>query len=127
MAEPLFYLYGKYEKKLVQPYSYKKTVKVLENYFKTHKKYNIYSLASAFQMSKKRFTNNYINHKDENMRELIASAISFMAAHAMENEEEYKRTLRYILAQTEIGNPFIELDENVQQAQAKVLVLPPKE
>lgn len=126
MSKPLFLLYGKYEKKLNQPLPYKKMLKELDLYFKNNTKYNIYSLAGHFKMSKHRFTTNYIKSKDEKVREVIAAALDAITAHAMENEELYSRTLRYILAQAETGKAFIELDEKVLQSEAKVLVLPEK-
>ena len=127
MTKPLFLLYGKYEKKLPQALPYKKTVKNLEEYFKNNTKYNIYGLSAHFNMSLQRFTTQYIKHKDEKMRALIQAAITEMTNHALQNEEDYSKTLRYIMARANVGKDFIELDEQVQASQSKVLVLPEKD
>ena len=127
MSKPLFLLYDKYEKKLPQALTYKKTTKQLELYFKNNNKYSIYTLATHFKMSKFRFVTQYIKHKDENMRELIASAMDVIVGHCFESEDQYARVMKYILAQAELGQPFIERDEQVQSSVAKVMILPSKE
>ena len=128
MSIPSFQLYAKYEKKLVQPYSYKKIVKELDKYFEENTVYNIYSLSNHFQMSKKRFVNHYVNNKNPSISEIINAALSAITANAFANAENgYQRTLKYIISQEELSQPFLERDESVQQSAAKVLVLPPKE
>ena len=128
MPIPSFQLYAKYEKKLIQPYSYKKTVRELDKYFQENTSYNIYSLSGHFLMSKKRFVNNYVNHKDVNISEVIRAALSIITSHAFENAENgYQRTLKYIISQEELSQPFLERDEKVQTSAATVLVLPSKE
>lgn len=128
MPIPSFQLYAKYEKKLIQPYSYKKTVRELDKYFQENTKYNIYSLSNHFGMSKKRFVNNYVNHKDVNISEIIKLALSTITSHAFDNAENgYQRTLKYIISQEELSQPFLELDETVQtNNNTQVIVLPSK-
>ena len=128
MPIPSFQLFAKYEKKLIQPYSYKKIVKELDKYFQENTKYNIYSLSNHFLMSKKRFINHYVNNKDEKISEIIKVALSTITANAFDNAENgYQRTLKYIISQEELSQPFIERDEAAIQTAAKVLVLPPKD
>ena len=126
MSKPLFLLYGKYEKKLSQAMSYKKTLKHIELYFKTYDKYSIYSLSNHFSMSKHRFITQYVKNKDENIRELIAATLDGIVSHAFENEEKYARVMKYVLAQAELGQPFLERDESVQSSNATVMILPNK-
>ena len=98
----------------------------LETYF-DRDKLNIYSLALHFGMSVQRFENHYLNSKDPELRRLSKMATNAIAAHAMEHEEEYKRSLRYILARENTGKEFIELSEEVKENNAKILILPEKE
>ena len=127
MPIPSFQLYAKYEKKLIQPYSYKKIVRELDKYFQENTQYNIYSLSNHFGMSKKRFVNNYVKHKDDNISEIIKLALSTITSHAFDNAENgYQRTLKYIISQEELSQPFLERDEKILESASKVLVLPAK-
>ena len=116
----------KYKKKLPQPLEYDELITAIKQYFLDNKKYNIYGLARHLNMSKKRFDAQYVNSKDENIAELIGWALSVIAENAMVNEEEYARTLRYIMSQAETGRAFIELSEDIKTTEAKVVILPPK-
>ena len=128
MPIPSFQLYAKYEKKLIQPYSYKKIVKELDKYFQENTMYNIYSLSNHFLMSKKRFVNNYVNHKDESISEIIKAALSIITANAFDNAENgYQRTLKYIISQEELSQPFLEKEVDKVETKSTVMVLPPKD
>lgn len=117
----------KYEKKLPQALEPVELAKELNKYFKKHKKYNIYSLALHLNMSDQRFTSQYLKNSDRNIQYLAHQAVSAIAAHALDNEEDYKRSLRYILARQNTGKDFIELSDEVQEAnQNKVIILPSK-
>ena len=126
MQSPSFILYEKYEKKLPQAYSYKKTVKELEKYFEENNKYNLYTLAAHFKMSKHRFTTQYLKSKDENLKELVNSAMDVIVGHAFDNEDNYARTLKYILSQAELGQPFIEKEVAQVDNNASIIILPQK-
>lgn len=116
----------KYKKKLPEPLEYDDLITELKLYFMNNKKYNVYGLARHLNMSKKRFDAQYVNSKDPNIAELIGWALSVIADNAMVNEEDYAKTLRYIMAQAETGKAFIELSDEIKETQAKVLILPPK-
>jgi len=97
-------------------------------YLSTNKKYNIYGLATHLGMSKQRFTSQYLNSKDEIVKYLAQWSVDTITNHAMSNEEDYSKTLRYIIAQSETGKAFIELDDKLIEANAnKVIILPPKD
>lgn len=116
-----------YTKTLPQPVSPDEFVDEFKFYLSSNKKYNIYGLASHFKMSKDRFTKYYLKSEDPILKEMSQWAIGIITSHAMANEEDYSRTLRYIISQAETGKSFIELDDAVQQANAnKVIILPPK-
>lgn len=95
-------------------------------YLSSNKSYNIFGLATHLGMSKKRFNSQYLNSKDELTREVASWAVDTITNHAMSNPEDYARTLRYIIAQSETSKSFIELSEEVNNAEAKILILPPK-
>lgn len=116
-----------YTKTLPQPVSPEEFIEEFKFYLSSNKKYNIFGLATHFQMSKDRFTSNYINSDDPLTREISKWAVDIITNHAMSNEEDYARTLKYIIAQSETGKAFIELSDEVAEAnQNKVIILPAK-
>lgn len=116
-----------YEKKLPQVLDYEDYKKSLSNYFKKHKKYNQYSLCLWLKMSNKRFVNNYLHSKDDQIKELTEMAINVISAEALNNADEYKSSLRYIMARQNTGKDFIELDSSVQEAnKSNIIILPGK-
>jgi len=117
----------KYKKILSQPKTYDESKKILTKYFKENKKYNIYSLCLYFDMSVERFKKYYLNSDDTAIKELMNTAMAFIAADAMTNEEEYKRSLRYIIAQVELGQPFETLEVAQVDNNAQIIILPQKE
>ena len=117
----------KYEKKKSQVLPAEEVRKELTKYFKNNKKPNYFYMALHFNMSTDRFERNYLNSKDEEIRELAQMGLNALTAFAMAHEEDYKRTLRYIMARQNTGKDFIELDDKVLDANAnKVIILPPK-
>lgn len=116
-----------YEKKLTQVLDYEDYKISLSKYFKKHKKYNFYSLCLWFNMSDFRFNSNYLNSKDEKIKELSKMAMNVISAEALNNADEYKNSLRYILARQNTSKDFIELSEQVQTVASKVMILPPKD
>ena len=117
-----------YQKKLPQVLDYDDYKKSLYNYFKKHKKYNQYSLALWLNMSNKRFVNNYINSKDEQIKELTDMAINVITSNALDNADEYSRSIKYIMARQNTGKDFLELSEEVKDAASnQIIILPSKE
>ena len=117
----------KYQKVLPQVLPIDEVVEEIGIYLKDNTKFNVYGLAAHFGMGKDRFTKLYINSKDDVISAMISQVISMITNHALINEEEYKRSLRYIVAQAETGKAFIELDDKVLEANAnKVIFIPPK-
>ena len=117
----------KYTKKLPQPLPADEFLEEVKQYFLKNTKYNIYGLATHMSMSKERFTKQYLQNPDPQVAMIAQWAVDTITTHAMNNEEDYKRTLRYHIAQSETGKTFIELSEEVKQAEAKILVLPEKD
>lgn len=116
-----------YIKKLPQALEPQEFIEEFKFYLSTNKKYNIFGLATHLGMSKKRFTSAYLNNQDPLIVDIASWAVDTITNHAMSNEEDYARTLKYIIAQSETGKSFIELSEDIQQSQAQVLVLPNKD
>lgn len=117
----------KYKKKLSQVLEYDEYATELKAYFKKCKKYSYYSLALHFNMSDHRFTNNYLKSKDKHIQELTKMAINAIAAHALENEDDYAKSLRFILARQNTGKDFIELSDEVKEANNQIVILPAKD
>ena len=116
-----------YKKKLPPVLEPEEYADVIKNYFNNNKKYNIYTLAAAVGMSKRRFEAQYKNSKDPLIKEMTAMALDMMAGHAMQNEDDYSRTLRYILSYSETGKQFIELSEEAHDLTAgRIIQLPEK-
>jgi hypothetical protein len=115
-----------YIKQLPQALTPDEFIEEFKFYLSTNKKYNIFGLATHFGMSKLRFTSQYLNSKDELTKNISQWAVDTITNHAMSNEEDYARTLRYIIAQSETNKSFIELSEEVKEAAAKVIILPEK-
>ena len=117
-----------YRKKLTQPLNAEEYAQRLNQYFFQHTKYNIYSLSGFVGMSLARFKSNYTDSKDKELRELTAKAFEAIAGHALLNSEEYKSSLRYIMARANVDKDFIELSDEVQEGnKAQIVVLPAKE
>jgi len=118
---------NKYEKKMSAAETPEVLAKSLNNYFKKNTKFNIYSLALSLDMSVFRFKKHYLNSKDPDIKRLAMMAMDAIAAHALEFEDDYSRSLKYIITQTEIGQPFLELDDSVQDSnKAQIVILPEK-
>ena len=119
----------KYEKTLSQVQEYEIITEELNKYFKKHTMYNIYSLALHFDMSVFRFRKHYLKSDNVHVKELMEIAVTYITTHAFENANDlYLKTFKYILTQTEVGQPILELDDKVQEANAnKVIILPAKD
>ena len=119
----------KYEKTMPQTLNSKDLRIALNDYFKKYKSYNIYSLATHLQMSNFRFKKFYLNSKDDEIKELIQMAMGAITHHAFENADTgYQRTLKYIIAQTELGQPFLEKETaEIEGNKASIVILPAKE
>lgn len=115
------------KKKLIQPMKPDEFIDRLEQYFEKYNKYNLYSLSLHFGMTDYRFTNHYLKSDNKELASLANQAMNAITSHCLDNGEEYKRSMRYIMSRQNTGKDFIELDESVQQSQAAVLVLPPKD
>jgi len=62
------------------------------------------------------------------MREIIEQAINFISNHALQNKDNaYNMSLRYVMTRQNIDKDFLELDSQVQETKAKILVLPEKD
>ncbi len=116
-----------YTKTLPQALPPSEFIEEFKFYLTTNKKYNIFGLATHLGMSKKRFIKEYLNNEDPLIVDIASWAIDTITNHAMSNEEDYARTLRYIIAQSETGKGFIELSEEVKENATKVLILPEKD
>ena len=117
-----------YTKQLPQVLDPKEFAEEFKFYLSCNKKYNIYGLAAHLLMGKDRFTKLYLNSSDPLVKEMAHTAISIMTNHALNNEEDYKRSLRYIMSQAETGKAFIELSTEVLDASKdKVIILPSKD
>jgi len=116
-----------YRKKLIQPLGPTEYADRLNQYFTEHKTYNVYTLCGFVGMSMGRFTSNYINSDNTEIKELTQKAIEAIAGHALLNAEDYSKSLRYIMARVNTGKDFIELDESVQEGnKAQIVILPEK-
>ena len=99
----------------------------LKLYFNSNKKYNVYTLATALGVSKHRFETLYKNSPDPLIKEMTAIALDMIAGHALTNEEEYARSLKYILSYAETSKQFIELSAEAHDiTQNKIIQLPQK-
>jgi hypothetical protein len=78
-------------------------------------------------MSDLRFKSNYVNSKDEHIKELTAQAMVAIASNALDNADDYAKSLRYIMARQNTGKDFVELSEEIKENATKVLILPEKE
>ena len=117
-----------YDKKLPQALSATEFIEEFKFYLSTNKKFNIFGLATHLGMSKKRFLSQYVNSKDQLTSEAAQWAVDTITNHAMSNEEDYARSLKYIIAQSETGKAFIELsDEVIDANKDKVIILPAKD
>lgn len=116
-----------YTKTLPQALEPDEFIEEFKFYLTTNKKYNIFGLATHLGMSKKRFTKEYLHNKNPLIVDIASWAVDTITNHAMSNEEDYSRTLRFIIAQSETGKSFIELDETVQSNNTKIQILPLKE
>jgi hypothetical protein len=116
-----------YTKQLPQALTAEELIDEIKFYLATNERYNVYGLATHLMMSKHRFTTQYLQSKDPQIAMIAQWAVDTITNHAMKNEEDYKRTLKYMIAQSEVGKSFIELSEEVKQAEAKVLILPEKD
>lgn len=119
---------GQYKKKLVQPMEPEEYSEALKDYFKNKRKFNIYSLATHVGMSKYRFEQHYQKSENPLIREMTQVALDMIAGHALENEFEYGKALRYVMTYAETGKQFLELSEEAQDISAnKVIQLPQKD
>ena len=117
-----------YKKTLPQALSIEKTVEKIENYFSSNKILNQYGLSLSLDVSMHRFGTLYKKHEDPRMREIIEMAINYINNEALQNKDNlYNLSMRYVLVRQNINKDFLELDEQVQQSKATVLVLPAKE
>ena len=117
-----------YQKTLPQVYTPEQYALELNNYFNSHSKYNIYTLALHFQMDKKRYMKHYVNSDDIDIKSLTHLAMDYITGHAFDNEEEYRRTLKYHITFSETGRHLIELSEEAQDmASQKIVIIPQKE
>ena len=117
----------RYRKKLLQPLNAQPLAQRLSEYFSTHDRYNIYGMSLFLGMTVQRFTSQYLKNDDKTIRNMAEMAVNAITSHAMDNPEEYKRTLRYILARENTGKDFIELSDEVQDAnKAQIIILPEK-
>lgn len=117
-----------YEKTLIQPVKPEEYVIGLNKYFTKHNKYNIYSLALHFGMSKYRFEKHYLKSEDPQIKHLSQMALDYIMSHAFDNEEDYKRTLRFMISYAETGKMMVELSEEAQDISAnKIVMIPMKE
>ena len=116
-----------YEKKLKQVLDYENYKKSLSKYFKKNKVYNYYSLCLHFEMSSFRFDSNYVNSKDKGIQELTRMAMDYITSDALTNADDYKVSLRYIMARANTGKDFIELDSSQTESNnSQVIILPSK-
>lgn len=118
----------KYTKKLPDALSPEEFIDEVKFYLSTNEKYNIFGLASHLGMSKHRFTTQYLKSDNPQLAMLSQWAIDTFTNHAMKNEEDYKRTLRYMVAQSETGRAFIELSEEAHDLTAnRIIQIPTKD
>lgn len=117
-----------YQKKLppvLEPEDYATS---LQSYFKNNKKYNIFTLATHVGMSKRRFEAQYKNSTNKLIKEMTEIALDMITGHALVNEEEYSKSLKYILAYNETGKQFIELSqESHDVTSGRIIQLPQKD
>jgi hypothetical protein len=117
-----------YKRKLPTVLSPEDYSMALRTYFQTNVKYNIYTLATHVGMSKRRFEAQYKNSPDPLIKEMTEIALDMIAGHAMANEEDYRRTLKYILSYSETGKNFIELSQEMADLTAgRIIQLPQKD
>ena len=116
----------KYSKKLPPAQPYNDIIKTLQNYFDNHSQYSVYSLAAAFDMSVRRWKKLYLNSDDKHVKEIIDLALTAITAHAFDNADlKYGKTLKYIIAMTELGQPFLEKEVQTQESK-QIIILPAK-
>jgi len=117
----------KYKKKLTPPLEPDEFAERLNLYFDTHNKVNFYSLSLFFGMSDLRFTNNYLKSDDKELQHLAKMAINMISSIALDNADEYSKSLRYIMARQNTEKDFIELsDEVIDSNTSKIVILPAK-
>jgi len=99
----------------------------LNLYFSTHKKVNFYSLALFFGCSDKRFQAQYIKSNDKELQHLAKMSVNMISSIALDNADEYSKSLRYIMARQNTDKDFIELSDEVKDnQQSQIVILPAK-
>jgi len=114
------------KKKLLQPMGPEEFIDRLETYFDKYDKFNLYSLSLHFGMSKVRFTNHYLKSTDKILSTLASQAVNAISSHALDNCDDYKQSLRYIMANQNTGKDFIELSDEVKNDNSSIIILPAK-
>lgn len=121
-------MFDKYNKTLPQALPPKELLEEIKFYLSSNKMVNVFGLATHLHMSKQRFTSNYLKSKDPLVKEISLWAVDTITNIAMMNPEDYAKILRYIVAQSETSKSFIELSDEVQEANSnKIIILPAKD